>query len=141
MDTAVQTGVRDSAAGRARIAAGAVDVVLVAAMVLYGYVDHGGDPIAAPLAALETIAPFVIGWLAVAVIADVYARDRLLGRDELRLTAIAWIAAANVGLMIRGSPLFQGGTSWPFPVVITVSVLVVLLGWRLGYALFLSASK
>ncbi|WP_222918947.1 DUF3054 domain-containing protein [Natrinema sp. SYSU A 869] len=141
MDTAVQTGVRDSAAGRERIAAVVIDVSLVATMVLYGYIDHGGDPIADPLASLKTIVPFAIGWLAVALLAGVYTRDRLLGRDDLRLTAIAWIAAANVGLMIRGSPLFQGGTSWPFPVVITVSVLVVLLGWRLGYSLFLSVTN
>ncbi|RZH69391.1 DUF3054 domain-containing protein [Natrinema altunense] len=141
MDTAVQTGVRDSAAGRERIAAGVIDVGLVAAMVLYGYVHHGGDPIATPLESLETVAPFVIGWIAVAALAGVYTRDRLLGRDGLRVTATAWIAAANVGLMLRGAPPLHGSTIWPFPVVITVSVLAVLLGWRLGFSLYLSVTE
>lgn len=141
MDTAVQTGFRDGVPNRHRVVAGIIDVVLVAGMVLYGYVDHGGDPIADPLASLEAIAPFVIGWLAIALLAGVYTLDRPLSGHGLRLTAVAWIAAANVGLMIRGSPVFDGGTMWPFPVVITVSVLVVLVGWRLGYSGYLSATN
>ncbi|WP_226006578.1 DUF3054 domain-containing protein [Natrinema salinisoli] len=141
MDTAVQTGVRDSVPDSHRVAAGIVDVVLVAGMVLYGYIDHGGDPIADPLGSLETIVPFVVGWLAVALLAGVYTLDSPLSGHGLRLTVVAWIAAANVGLMIRGSPLFVGGTTWPFPVVITASVLVVLVGWRLCYSLLFSATE
>ncbi|MDF9747119.1 DUF3054 domain-containing protein [Natrinema salsiterrestre] len=141
MDTAVQTGVRDSAPDRHRVVAGLVDVVLVAGMVLYGYIDHGGDPIADPVGSLGTIAPFVVGWLAVALLAGVYTLESPLSGHGLRVTAVTWIAAANVGLMIRGSPLFDGGTTWPFPVVITASVLVVLMGWRLGYSLLFAATE
>jgi hypothetical protein len=141
MDTAVQTGVSNSVPTRHRVAAGIVDIGLVAGMVLYGYIDHGGDPVAHPLPALETIAPFLIGWLAVALLAGVYTLERPLSGRGLRLTTVAWIAAANVGLMIRGSPLFEGGTSWPFPVVITASVLVVLIGWRLVYSRYLSLTS
>ncbi len=138
MDTAVQTGSRDGSIDRERVGIGVVDLGIVVGLVLFGNVEHGGNPIAEPLASLETVAPFVIGWVAVAALAGVYTRDTLTGTDGVRLTAIAWIAAANVGLMLRGSPLFEGGTTWPFPVVITGIVLVALLGWRLGYAFFLS---
>lgn len=139
MDTAVQTSARDGDADRDRIAAGVIDVALIVGLVLLGRVSHEGNPIAEPLASLETVTPFVIGWLAVALLAGVYTRDRR--GQGFRLTTVAWIAAANVGLMIRGSPLFEGGATWPFPVVITVTGLVVLLGWRLGYTLYLSATE
>lgn len=137
MDTAVQTGSRDDT-DRERIVTGIVDVVLIVGLVLLGRSRHEGNPLTEPLASLETVTPFVIGWLLVALLAGVYARDRPAPGHGFRLTAVAWIAAANVGLMIRGSPLFDGGTTWPFPVVITVTGLVVLLGWRLGYTLYLS---
>ncbi|MGQ3413082.1 DUF3054 domain-containing protein [Natrinema sp. LN54] len=140
MDTAVQTGARDSAAGRQRVGIAVVDTVLIAGFVLLGRIEHGGNPLAEPLASLETIAPFVIGWLAVALLAGIYTRDRPVGRDGLRLTAVAWIAAANVGLMLRVS-LFEGSATWPFPLVITGFGLLVLLGWRLGYTLYLSVTE
>lgn len=141
MDTAVQTGSRDGSVDRERVVTGVVDLAIVVALVLLGNVEHGGSPITEPLASLETVIPFVIGWVGVALLAGVYTRNRFVGIDDFRLTAVTWIAAANVGLMLRGSPLFSGGTTWPFPVVITGTVLVALLGWRLGYALYLSRSR
>ena len=139
MDTAVQAGSRENTLDRKRVIAGVGDLVVITGLVLLGNVEHGGNPIAEPLASLTTAVPFVIGWLAVAALAGVYTRPD--GIDDTRLTAVAWIAAANVGLMIRGSPLFEGGTTWPFPIVITGTVLVALLGWRLGYALFVSRTR
>ncbi|MFA9416825.1 DUF3054 domain-containing protein [Natrinema sp. HArc-T2] len=141
MDTAVQTGSRENTPDRKRVITGIVDLAVVVGLVLLGNVEHGGNPIAEPLASLATAIPFVIGWLTVAVLAGVYTRDHSSGIGDLRLTTVAWIAAANVGLMIRGSPLFEGGTTWPFPIVITGTVLVALLGWRLGYALFISRTR
>mgnify|MGYP006292419009 FL=1 len=141
MDTAVQPGSGKNVVDRERVGTGIVDLVVIVGLVLLGNVEHGGSPLSEPLAALETAVPFVIGWLTVALLAGVYTRGRPAERDALRLTAVAWIAAANVGLMIRGSPLFDGGTTWPFPIVITGTVLVALLGWRLGYALYLSRSR
>ncbi len=139
MDTAVQTGSRENMLDRKRVVVGVVDLVVIVGLVLLGNIEHGGNPIAEPLASLTTAVPFVIGWLAVAALAGVYTRPG--GIDDTRLTAVAWIAAANVGLMIRGSPLFDGGTTWPFPIVITGTVLVALLGWRVGYALFVSRTR
>ena len=139
MDTAVQTGSRENTRDRKRVITGAGDLVVIVGLVLLGNIEHGGNPIAEPLTSLTTAIPFVIGWLTVAALAGVYTRPG--GIDDIRLTAVAWIAAANVGLMIRGSPLFDGGTTWPFPIVITGTVLVALLGWRLGYALFVSRMR
>ncbi|MFD1564151.1 DUF3054 domain-containing protein [Haloarchaeobius amylolyticus] len=141
MDTAVQTGSQKDTLDRERVIVGVVDLIVVVGLVLLGNIEHGGNPIAEPVASLTTAVPFVIGWLTVALLAGVYTRDRRGGITDIRLTAVAWIAAANVGLMIRGSPLFDGGTTWPFPIVITGTVLVALLGWRLGYTLYVSRSR
>ncbi|AGB32045.1 hypothetical protein C488_05813 [Natrinema pellirubrum DSM 15624] len=141
MDTAVRTETHDGAADRDRLVAGIVDVLCIVGIVLLGRISHSGNPIAEPIASLETVTPFVVGWLAVAALAGVYATDRAGASREFRLPAVTWIAAANVGLMLRGSPLFDGGTTWPFPVVITATGLAVLLGWRLVYTLYLSATR
>ena len=111
-----------------------VDVGLLAGLVLVGQLSHGIDPLADPLGALETMAPFVIGWLAVAPIARVYAADVLASPVETaRLTALGWVAAANVGLIIRSSPAFDGSAVWAFNIVMTGLGLVALLAWRLAY--------
>lgn len=140
MDTAVQTGAGDGTADRKRVVTGVVDVVGIVAIVLFGRISHAGNPLSEPLASLETVTPFVIGWLVAAALAGIYTRDRAVPGHEFRLLTVAWIAAANVGLLIRGSPAFTGGTTWPFPLVITATGLVVLLGWRLGYALYRSVA-
>lgn len=130
MDTAVQSETRDTTSDRERIATGVLDVVLVAGLVLVGRVSHGDSPIAEPIASLETIAPFVLSWFAIAALAGVYTRDRPAVGQGLRLVTVSWIAAANVGLMLRASSLFEGSATWPFPLVITGTGLVALLGWR-----------
>ncbi|MBZ6496539.1 DUF3054 domain-containing protein [Natrinema longum] len=141
MDTAVQTEARTATADRERIATAVVDVVLIAGLVLLGRIEHGVNPIAEPIASLETVAPFVIGWAAIAALAGIYTRDRPVGKERLRLTTLSWIAAANVGLMLRASALFDGGATWPFPLVITGFGLIVLLGWRAAYMLYRSVTN
>lgn len=136
MDTAVRSESHADGFDRERIVTAVVDVCLVAALVLLGNIEHGGDPIADPIDSLGTVAPFVIGWLSVALLAGIYTRDRPLDADGVRLIAVTWIASANVGLMLRASSLFDGGMTWPFPLVITGTGLIVLLGWRLGYGLY-----
>ncbi|MHC3438735.1 DUF3054 domain-containing protein [Natrialbaceae archaeon A-gly3] len=111
-----------------------VDVSLLAGLVLVGQHSHGIDPLADPLGALETMAPFVIGWIVIAPIARVYARGVLESpREVLRVTTVGWIAAANVGLILRSSPAFDGTGVWAFNIVMTGLGLVALLVWRLVY--------
>lgn len=113
---------------------GLVDLGLLAGLVVIGQLSHNIDPLADPVGALETMAPFVIGWLVLAPIAGVYARRVLSSPVETaRVTAIGWIAAANVGLILRSSPAFDGGAGWAFNAVMTGVGLVALLLWRLVY--------
>ena len=111
-----------------------VDVGLLAGLVLVGQLSHGIDPLADPLGALETMAPFVLGWIVIAPIARVYAREVLESpRETLRVTTVGWIAAANVGLILRSSPAFDGSGVWAFNIVMTGLGLVALIVWRLVY--------
>lgn len=111
------------------VAAG--DLLVLAALLAVGVSQHGSDPLADPLATAETMAPFLLAWLPVAALAGLYDADTIasLGRT-IRLTAVGWLGAANVGLILRSSPLFDGGAAWMFTLVITGLGLVVLLGWR-----------
>ena len=103
-------------------------VVLIA-----GEIQHGFGPLSDPLRVAETLVPFLVGWLVLAGVAGLYARtDRTLVAD-LRLLIATWFAGANVGLVLRSSPWFHGGVRWPFGVVVTGTVLVALVVWRIAF--------
>jgi hypothetical protein len=111
---------------RSRLAVG--DAVVVTGVVLAGDLTHGTNPVTAPLSAAETLVPFLAGWLLVAALVGVYDADGPW--RATRLVAAAWLGGANLGLIARGSPALSGGTTWPFPLVITGSVLGALVLWR-----------
>lgn len=123
----------------ALVAAG--DLLVLAALLAVGVIEHGANPLAEPLATLETMAPFLLSWLPVAALGGLYATDTIGSlRRTLRLTILAWLGAANVGLILRASPLFDGGAAWTFSAVITGLGLVVLVVWR-GTVAILAAGR
>lgn len=106
------------------------DALVVTGVVLAGDLSHGTNPLTAPVSALETLVPFLAGWLLAAGLVGVYdAEDEDPGR-AIRLVSAAWLAGANLGLLVRASPLVPGGTTWPFPLVITGTVLGMLVLFR-----------
>ncbi|MFW5919417.1 MAG: DUF3054 domain-containing protein [Halanaeroarchaeum sp.] len=112
----------------------ALDALVVVAVLIAGELQHGFDPIGDPGRVVGTLAPFLVGWVVFAGVAGLYARtDRPLVAD-LRLLVVTWFAGANVGLVLRSSPWLHGGVTWPFGLVVTGTVLVVLVGWRLARA-------
>lgn len=119
---------------RETLLVGLADVGLLAGLVLVGLLSHDVNPITEPLYALEATLPFLIGWLVIAPLGGVYGRDALSSlRGAVRVTTVTWIAAANVGLMLRASDLFTGGAVWPFSLVMTGFGLLVLVPWRAAY--------
>jgi len=112
------------------VAAG--DLLAIGAVVGWGlYSHHGAAAFATPVDSFMTVLPFLLGWPIPAVLAGVY-EDGVIA-DPLaaaRYVTVAWIAGANLSLILRTSPLFEGSAAWPFGLVVTGSVLVVLLGWR-----------
>lgn len=139
MDAAIDRSSPSIPRDRRTALVAAVDVALIVALVAVGLVSHDVNPLTAPLDAAETAAPFVIGWLAVVAFAGVYdRRATTTRRGAAATTGVAWVAAANLGLILRSSPAFEGGAAWPFNLVMTGLGLVVLVAWRVGYATVLA---
>lgn len=140
MDTAARSS--GSGVDRSVLALGAIDLALLAAIIVVGQLSHGVEPLAEPLVALETVVPFAVGWLAMAPLAGLYAPGVATSlATAVRVTTVAWVAAANVGLIMRASALFDGGASWPFPLVITGFGLLALVGWRGAYAAYVRTGR
>lgn len=108
------------------------DLFVILAVVAWGIVDHHGISGLLELReTAETIAPFVLGFVVVALLAGTYrTRSQATLATSLRSVTVAWLGGANLGFLLRGSPFLPGGNAWPFPVVLTVTVLVGLLAWR-----------
>ena len=111
------------------------DLVALISLLVIGLLSHGISPLSEPAASVDTMTPFVLGWVTLSVLAGVYDRNVATSVTRTaRLTTVAWIAAANVGLILRQSPYFDGGIAWPFGLVMTGTGLLVMVGWRVGYA-------
>lgn len=110
------------------------DLLAITGIVSAGLYDHyGAAAFGSPLSAVETLAPFVVGWLLCASLAGLYRTDVLTDfRSAARLTTVTCFAAVNIALVIRASPFFDGGATWPFNLVMTGTVLLVVLPWRLA---------
>ncbi|ELY95969.1 DUF3054 domain-containing protein [Natrialba taiwanensis] len=132
MDTAVRVDDQGVTVDRETIAIAVVDVILLTGLIMFGQSHHGS--LGGPLATLERVAPFLIGWFAMALLAGLYTRVATRSLVEtIRITALTWIAAANIGLALRSSPYFEGGFHWTFSFVITGFGLLALVSWRFGY--------
>lgn len=142
MDTAVRTARTRAMLDRTTLLLAAGDVALISGLLLYGHSLHYGNPFADPFGAAELLGPFLIGWALAALLAGVYARGVVSSATRAaRLTTLAWFAAANLGLVLRSSPLFDGGSPWPFNLIITAFGLVVLVGWRVGFAAYTESTS
>ncbi|MFC7215576.1 DUF3054 domain-containing protein [Saliphagus sp. GCM10025334] len=118
---------------RAIALVGAVDLTLITAIMMIGRRQHGLPIASEPGAALETALPFLVGWTVVALLAGAFARRAITSmKTAAVVTTVAWLGAANVGLILRSSPLFDGNSLWAFNVVITAIGLLVLGTWRVG---------
>ncbi|QFU83688.1 DUF3054 domain-containing protein [Natronorubrum aibiense] len=133
MDSAVQTTDRSRGIDRETLLLGVCDVGLLAGLVIVGQLSHDVNPITQPVASLEAIAPFIIGWLVVAAVIGLYTQSAASSvAQAARLTTATWLGAANIGLLLRQG-VFGDTAAWPFPLVITGFGLLLLVGWRVGY--------
>lgn len=108
------------------------DFLALAAFVALGQARHpASNPQGEPAALLGALAPFLIGWLAVALIGGLYTHDVLLGpRRMLSWTIPAWILGSLIALALRATTLFPGDLSGLFPVVAIVFGGILVVGWR-----------
>jgi hypothetical protein len=106
---------------RVTLLAAAADAVAVVVFAAVGRLSHGvTDDL---LGLLGTAAPFGVG-LAAAWATPLVRRDPV----ALRAGAVAVVCTAGLGLLLRAG--FTGRLPLSFAVVATVSLAVLLLGWR-----------
>jgi hypothetical protein len=109
------------------------DLIALFLFVLVGQADHGtidaGNPL---LGALRNVVSLAAPWLVFAWLLRAYPRvadptlPGFLGRS-----AIAWVLAVPIGLLIRMVWLGRGGIPIPFLLVTLAAGGLFLLGWRL----------
>lgn len=110
----------DRTPGPATLVRIATDPLAIAAFAFAGERSHGTDPIALPWVYLDTLAPFLLGWIGVAAVAVAVGRRPLPSRDATRSIAAGlalWVPACLVGLALRSTGFFHGGVASPFPLV------------------------
>lgn len=113
----------------------AVDLALIAGLMFVGQLSHDRNPLVYPLASLESTVPFAVGWLVVAALAGFYDDPSpSTPLEAARTTGVCWLAAANLGFVLRGRDVFAGGTHPDFILVLSGFGFIVLVAWRAGYA-------
>lgn len=129
MSTSIRLQRIDWSPRTAAIATG--DTLAIAAFVYAGEVQHGFPPTSYPGRFAGTLGPFLVGWVAAALIAGLYATDATTAlRRALYRTIPAWLAGTLLAHALRLTPLFHGGTT---PAFVLVSVVVggtLVVGWR-----------
>lgn len=111
------------------------DVVAIGLFVLVGELSHGVDPLATPLLVLDTLAPFVVGWVLVALFGGLYTADAWRSpRRVVTRTFPAWLVADGVAQLLRATSLFHGSAAFTFYLVSAVVGGSFLVGWRLAVA-------
>jgi len=123
------------------------DLAAIVLFVVVGEITHGIDPVAAAgYVVTNTLSPFVVGWLLVAVPAGMYgaATRESTPRVALR-TAAVWLCADAFAQVVRATPYVQGGASFRASVVFGVVSFVVggglLVAWRVGTAVVRSRRR
>ncbi len=106
------------------------DIVSFIVFAIIGRSSHGeAAGLAAMVEVLKTAAPFLLGWFLVAPWLKAYRPPEGQTGAFLRSTALAWLVAWPLALLLRALFL-QRGIPVSFALVTLISNLVLLLGWR-----------
>ena len=103
----------------------AVDVVLTIAFAAIGRASHKEG--VTPYGVLETAWPFLVGLVVGWLIATMLNKRRY--PLTLRTSWPVWISTVAVGMLLRWAT--HQGTAMAFVIVATITLGVLLLGWRL----------
>ncbi len=108
------------------------DILAFLLFAVWGRATHG-EPLPLP-AIVETAAPFLVAWLAVATLLGAYRATLLTQPLSMTVqTLIAWIAACVLGLYIRSAWL-QREIILNFALVTFGLMAPILIGWRALFA-------
>jgi Protein of unknown function (DUF3054) len=112
------------------------DLVAFWLFIYYGKLIHNLP--ANFLGILETLTPFLIGWLVAVFVFRSYGKKTYSNGWRLLLsTVLTWTLAAPIGLILRSVWLDEPMT-WIFTQVTYLITLAFLLGWRIPFAIIYS---
>ncbi|WP_348609975.1 DUF3054 domain-containing protein [Halobaculum rarum] len=112
------------------------DLLVIVAFIYVGTVQHGTVPFPPTgagdaLTLLTVAAPFLVGWIVAAPLIGAYSAGAAeSAKASVPLAIRSWIPAAAVGLIIRATPVVEGGVAITFAIVMFVVGSVSLGVWR-----------
>lgn len=110
------------------------DLIALLVFVVIGQADHNtlnqSNPI---LGALPNLLALAVPWLIVAFVLRAYPRKPMRLAPFMGRSALAWLIAAPLGLLLRAVLQSRGGIPIPFLIVTLLAGGALLLGWRLVY--------
>jgi len=126
----------DLSSKTAALAAGDIGAILL--FVAVGEYTHGYNPLVDVGRVAGTLAPFLIGWLAVAVFAGLYDSDApgtLV--SSIPVTLLSWVGAVYIAQVLRATAVFHGDAALTFAIVSVLVGGVLLCLWRVGATVLL----
>jgi len=98
--------------------------------------SHGeAASISSFLQVVGTAAPFALGWFIISPIVGAYHRRKTTGvRKMAQWTALSWLAAWPVGLLVRGIVVDRAVPPWTFMLISLISNMLFLEVWRTLFA-------
>lgn len=107
------------------------DVLALVAFVTVGALEHNIDPTAFVGRMVGTVTPFVLGWLAVALVGGLYRREATASlRNAVLWTLPAWVVAVLVAQALRSTSYFPGNAPPSFVLVSLFFGGLFIHGWR-----------
>lgn len=100
-----------------------LDLIGMVAMMWVGELRHGNDPLVSPFLYLDTLAPFLIGWVVAAYALGAYSSRTLRGyRYAIGYALLAWFVGNVIGQGLRETAFFHGGSQLSFFLVMLIFV-------------------
>ena len=131
MDAATFARTRFGAPGRTALLVTG-DILAVLAFFIVGNIEHGFDPTNVDRI-LRSAAPFLFGWLVVAIPAGLYGPSAIPAPTRLPLFIIpAWIPATLIGSALRSTSYFPGYAPQSFIMATLGFGALFLLLWRVS---------
>ena len=119
------------------------DLLCFLIFVAFGRSSHGeASGFAAILQIIITALPFIAGWFLVSPFVGVFRHKILAQPRSMALrTALAWLLAWPVAMLLRGIFVDHGVPPLSFAIVVLLFNMLLLLIWRLPFALNNSLRK
>jgi len=137
IDAAVASPARGGSRLGDRLLLASGDIVSFLVFAAIGRSTHGEAALTALFAVVATAAPFIVGWFVVAIPGGAFKNPRAGVRQVVQRTALCWLRAWPLGLALRALVLWRG-IPISFAIVVLVTNLVLLCGWRAICALLLA---